>query len=137
MSDGAHLLIPFAASGSEGSFAARRALRLPPLDKLLARLRPVGADEGDKRMLSLPPDRVIGRVVDPWLPRSDRAKTVRRLQQEMQMLLYTHDVNEERTRRGLPAVNSFWVSGTGALPDWGAPSPPSGLSITHYLRDTA
>jgi hypothetical protein len=82
-------------------------------------------------------DRVIGRVIDPWLPRSAHAKPVRRLQQEMQMLLYTHHVNEERTRGGLPAVNSFWVSGTGALPASLPAAPPPGLTITHYLRDAA
>src|SRR5262249_45843373 len=46
-------------------------------------------------------DRVIGRHVDEWLPRSAQARTVRRLQQEMQMLLYTHPVNEERQQKGL------------------------------------
>jgi hypothetical protein len=244
MSDGAaHLLIPFAASSDDGCLAARRALQLPHLDKLLARLQPAGADEGDEHMLSLPHerviarefgldakdgcipwaawqvaqagrdaqgeawawitpchwhvgrdhismshpqelqlaadesrallaamrpyfeqdgialeyeaptlwlargevfrdfasaslDRVIGRVIDPWLPRRDTAKTVRRLQQEMQMLLYTHEVNEERTRGGRQAVNSFWVSGTGALPPRPG-TPPPRLTITHYLRDTA
>jgi hypothetical protein len=82
-------------------------------------------------------DRVIGRVIDPWLPRGDGTRTIRRLQQEMQMLLYTHEVNEARTRGGLPAINSFWVSGTGALPASHAARPPEGLAITHYLRDTA
>ena len=62
-------------------------------------------------------DRVIGRVLDPWMPRGDASRPLRRLQQEMQMLLYTHPVNEERTRGGLLPVNSFWVSGSGALPD--------------------
>ena len=43
------------------------------------------------------------------------AKNLRRLQNEMQMLLYTHPLNDLRaTRRQLP-VNSFWISGTGAL----------------------
>jgi hypothetical protein len=41
---------------------------------------------------------------------------MRRLQNEMQMLLYTHPLNDVReARRELP-VNSFWLSGTGALP---------------------
>ena len=81
-------------------------------------------------------DRVVGRTIDPWMPRTAQAGTVRRLQQEMQMLLYTHEVNEERTRGGLLPVNSFWVSGTGALPaSVGAPAP--GLQIAHDLRETA
>ena len=64
-------------------------------------------------------DRVVGRAVDNWIPRAPEARALRRLQQEMQMLLYTHDVNEERGRAGLAPVNSFWVSGTGALPALG------------------
>jgi hypothetical protein len=82
-------------------------------------------------------DRVVGRVIDDWMPRADEAKPLRRLQQEMQMLLYTHPVNEERTRSGLLPVNSFWASGTGALPQPHAAAPPPGLQITHYLRDAA
>lgn len=43
------------------------------------------------------------------------AATLRRLQNEMQMLLYTHPVNETRQQQGLAPVNSFWVSGAGVL----------------------
>lgn len=43
------------------------------------------------------------------------AATLRRLQNEMQMLLYTHPVNEARQQQGLAPVNSFWVSGAGVL----------------------
>ena len=65
-------------------------------------------------------DRVIGRNIDPWLvgshvaadALSPAAQLLRRLQNEMQMLLYTHPVNEGRRL----TVNSFWVHGTGALP---------------------
>lgn len=81
-------------------------------------------------------DRVVGRTIDPWMPRTAQAGTVRRLQQEMQMLLYTHEVNEERTRGGLLPVNSFWVSGTGALPASIGVSTP-GLRVADDLRDAA
>jgi hypothetical protein len=57
-------------------------------------------------------DRVIGRSVDRWLP-DDRA--VRRLQNEVQMLLYTHPANIEREAGGTMTVNSFWLSGCGVL----------------------
>lgn len=57
-------------------------------------------------------DRVLGRDVDRWLPAS---KAIKLLQNEMQMLLYTHALNDARVaNRSLP-VNSFWLSGTGAL----------------------
>jgi hypothetical protein len=58
-------------------------------------------------------DRVIGRNVDRWLPAGPQASLLRRLQNETQMLLYTHALNDERERRGLLAVNSVWLSGCG------------------------
>jgi hypothetical protein len=82
-------------------------------------------------------DRVVGRSIDGWMPRAPEARTLLRLQQEMQMLLYTHPVNEERARRGLSPVNSFWASGTGALPAKHAVEVPPGLELAHHLRDAA
>lgn len=61
-------------------------------------------------------ERACGNKVDAWLPRIEQAKPLRRLQNEMQMLLYTHPVNDARAARRLAAINSFWVSGTGQLP---------------------
>jgi hypothetical protein len=60
-------------------------------------------------------DRVVGRNVENWMPRSVGAAPLRRLQNEMQMLLYTHPINDARSARGVLPVNSFWLSGTGAL----------------------
>ena len=244
MSDGAHLLIPFASSMDEGCAQARRSLALPGLERLLARLAPAGIDRGDENTLSMPHervlareyglpasdglipwaawqveqagrgergaawawitpchwrvgtahvamdapgelrldardsqglldamrpffeqdgilleydqptrwlargevfrelataslDRVVGRVIDDWMPRAPQARTVRRLQQEMQMLLYTHDINEQRVSGGLLPVNSFWVSGAGALPASGASAPPAGLQVVQTLREAA
>ena len=62
-------------------------------------------------------ERVRGQPVDPWIPRQDQAKTIRRLQNEMQMLLYTHPINDARTARGALPVSSFWLSGTGNVAD--------------------
>lgn len=58
-------------------------------------------------------DRVAGRDVGPWMP---EAPALRRLQNEMQMLLYTHPVNDARAAAGMSPVNTFWLSGTGPLP---------------------
>lgn len=58
-------------------------------------------------------DRVVGRNVDAWLGSDPAARRVRRLQAEVQMLLHTHPINEERQARGLLPVNSFWLSGCG------------------------
>jgi hypothetical protein len=60
-------------------------------------------------------DRVIGRNVDAWLGSDPAARRIRRLQSEVQMVLYTHPLNAEREARGLLPVNSFWLSGCGAL----------------------
>jgi hypothetical protein len=61
-------------------------------------------------------ERVAGQTVDRWMPHQEQAKALRRLQNEMQMLLYTHPVNNLRSNFKLEPVNSFWVSGTGSLP---------------------
>jgi hypothetical protein len=58
-------------------------------------------------------ERVIGRPIDLWLPDRQAGRALRRLQSEVQMLLYTHPINEAREARGELAVNSFWLSGTG------------------------
>ena len=59
-------------------------------------------------------DRVIGRNVDRWLGSDPAARSIRRLQSEVQMQLYTHPLNDQRLARGLLPVNSFWLSGCGA-----------------------
>jgi len=80
-------------------------------------------------------DRVAAGAIDHWLPSGNPGRPVRRLQQEMQMLLYTLPLNDARQRRGLLPVNSFWVSGSGALPP-GAHAAP-GLHVATALRDAA
>ncbi len=81
-------------------------------------------------------DRVVGHRVDRWLPRHNQAKSLRRLQNEMQMLLYTHALNDERVSFKLPAINSFWVSGTGTL-DSTAPSAHAAPLTMHTSLRTA
>jgi len=237
-----HLLIPFAHCSSEGCAAARGALKLPQLQKLLSRLVALPLDQGDPMSLSPPHeralaralglplrdglipwaarqarqtlaasgawafitpchwevgskhvvmssldlpdfsaqdsqtllaamqtyfaedgialhyfeptrwlahselfstlataslDRVAGRHVANWLPADGNAATLRRLHSEMQMLLYNHPLNEDRSARGLPPVNSFWLSGTGALPpDFAEGTEPAPQLVTS-LREAA
>ena len=71
-------------------------------------------------------DRVIGRNVELWMrgseARSSAAQQVRRLQSEVQLLLYPHALNEAREQAGLLTLNSFWLSGCGrAQPSIGEP----------------
>jgi hypothetical protein len=62
-------------------------------------------------------DRVIGRNVDLWIrpgaQAQPQARLLRRLQSEVQLLLYPHAINEEREARGALTLNSFWLSGCG------------------------
>ena len=52
------------------------------------------------------------------------------------MLLYTHAFNDERSARGLPVINSFWVHGTGSLPT-PAPAARTAPAVPSALRDAA
>lgn len=79
-------------------------------------------------------DRVTGRNVDPWLPDQRSARLIRRLQNEVQMLLYTHPVNDRREAAGLPTVNSFWLSGCGRAP---AAPPTAEVQVDDRLRAPA
>lgn len=80
------------------------------------------AHESLSGLATASPDRVIGRTVDPWLPRAREARLWRRLQNEVQMRWHEHPLNREREDRGLPPVNSLWLSGCGrARPADGAP----------------
>ena len=77
-------------------------------------------------------DRVSGREISAWMP---GAASLRRLQNEMQMLLYTHPVTDARSARALANVNSFWVSGTGRLPATAGAHHAAGLAVVDALRD--
>ncbi len=55
-------------------------------------------------------ERVINRNVDPWMP---EARRLRSLQNELQMLLHRHALNEAREARGALMLNSVWISGCG------------------------
>lgn len=58
-------------------------------------------------------DRVIHRNIDPWLPYDSAARVLRRLQQEVQMLLYTHPLHDAAVAAGRSPVNSVWLGGCG------------------------
>jgi hypothetical protein len=87
-------------------------------------------------------DRVAHRQVEGWLLPHHHAgaRTLLRLQNEAQMLFYTHRVTDERATRGLAAINGFWVSGSGLLtgthPAESTP-PKSTTVIPDALRQAA
>ncbi len=72
-------------------------------------------------------ERAIGDNVAAWQPRGNHASgdaskvgsdaaalDWRRCSNEIQMLWFGHPVNEAREERGLPAINTLWLSGNGA-----------------------
>ena len=58
-------------------------------------------------------DRVVGRNPDLWMPAHPAARLLKRLQAEVQMLLYTHALNDAREAAGREPLNSVWLSGCG------------------------
>ncbi|MBU3550071.1 hypothetical protein ICN13_01795 [Polynucleobacter sp. MWH-Berg-3C6] len=70
-------------------------------------------------------DQAHGRNIDWWMPRDTHeegiAKRWRKLQNEIQMLWHIGSVNETREQRGMPSINSLWISGIGKLSDVQAP----------------
>lgn len=83
----------------------------------------------DLPMASL--DRVAGRNPDLWMPCHPQMGKIRRLQSEVQMLWYTHPVNEAREAARQLTANSLWLSGCGV---YQAPqaSPPQ---VLDHLRE--
>ncbi|MFL9710340.1 hypothetical protein [Methylobacillus sp. Pita1] len=64
-----------------------------------------------------------GRDITPWLPQGVEAQHWRQLLNEMQMLLFGHEVNQAREARGELAVNSVWLHGGGVLPSQSKAAP--------------
>ena len=66
-------------------------------------------------------DQARGRNIDWWMPHDTLeiglGKRWRKLQNEIQMLWHIDDVNVAREQRGLPSINSIWLSGIGKLSD--------------------
>lgn len=84
-------------------------------------------------------DRVSGRPVDSWMATStanpEGERWLRRLQNEAQMLFYTHPVNDAREARRALAINGFWADGTGGLsPGF---TPKAAPVVTDNLRQPA
>ena len=79
-------------------------------------------------------DRASGQDIQPWMP---RVPQLRRLQNEMQMLLYTHPVNDVRQARGAVPVNSFWIHGSGKLVRGATTLPAAAIAEVTALREAA
>ncbi|GLS04091.1 hypothetical protein GCM10007860_12370 [Chitiniphilus shinanonensis] len=86
----------------------------------------------DPGLETTPLHAVIGRDIHPALPRGADALQWHRLLNEIQMLLYTHPVNDARFEAGQPQINSLWLWGGGESP---LPSTPEAPSDTVYTAD--
>jgi hypothetical protein len=79
-------------------------------------------------------DQAHGRNIDWWMPRDTHdegvAKRWRKLQNEIQMLWHINPINEARALKGLPSINSLWISGIGKLNDV---TSPSALKESNHL----
>jgi len=90
-----------------------------------------------KRLPSVSLDRVNGQRIDHWLQPSsiaaqtDAERLLRRLQNEMQMLFYTHAANDHRA----VALNSVWFSGTGDLPPTHTHGASTAVVLDQSLRE--
>lgn len=88
----------------------------------------------DVRSVSL--ERMMGQNLGgAWLQEVAQAlpAALRRLQSEMQMLLYQDPVNEQRAHSGQPPVNALWFSGCGALSPT-CPTPTATAEAVHCER---
>ena len=76
------------------------------------------ADPALPELFDAPPlSSVAGRSIERLLPDTSQAKNFRKLLNEIQVLLHTHPLNQERERTDRMPVNSLWLWGTGSLPE--------------------
>ncbi|MGE5027780.1 MAG: phosphoglycerate mutase [Betaproteobacteria bacterium] len=68
------------------------------------------------RLETQPLEAVIGRDIRNFLPGGPDGKHWHTLLNEIQMLLHSHPVNEQREQRGALPINSVWPWGGGELP---------------------
>lgn len=74
----------------------------------------VGSDASE--LLSFPPSFLANRSVSSFLPEGEDSGRWRRLMTELQILLHTHPINQERELHGKLPVNSVWFWGGGKVP---------------------
>lgn len=89
---------------------------------------------------SVPLRRVACQGVARWLKPKELNKGLNRLlflQNEVQMLLHDHPINEARMERGLRPINTFWVTGAGALPPDYTDAQKKDLQYVDVLENAA
>ena len=56
-------------------------------------------------------DVACGHNIDIWMPKGEHERSWRKLQNEIQMSWFIHEINQRRENRGDRSVNSVWLSG--------------------------
>ncbi|MDP2029483.1 MAG: hypothetical protein Q8K12_07610 [Thiobacillus sp.] len=69
------------------------------------------------RLTTTPLSVATGRDIDAIQPQGEAAQQYRALLNELQMLLFTHPINQAREARGELPVNSVWLWGGGVKPE--------------------
>ena len=69
----------------------------------------------DPNIQTNPPENATNKDIDAFLPTGAGAMKWASFTNELQMLLFTHLVNQVREAKNLPAVNSIWCYGGGSL----------------------
>lgn len=69
--------------------------------------------DADPEITTTPVESVVNKDVASYLPTGEGALSWAKLQNEIQMLLFNHPVNEAREARGQTAINSLWCYGLG------------------------
>ena len=67
--------------------------------------------DADPKITTTAIEQVVNKDVAPYLPQGEGALAWASLQNEIQMLLFAHSVNEVREARGELPINSLWFYG--------------------------
>jgi hypothetical protein len=69
--------------------------------------------DNDPEVMTTPINQVMNENVADYMPVGDGASAWNKLQNEIQMLLFSHPVNQAREAQDLPVINSLWCYGLG------------------------
>ena len=71
--------------------------------------------DADPKVTTTPIEKVVNKDVAPYLPQGEGALAWAKFQNEIQMLLFAHPVNEAREARGELPINSLWFYGLSTM----------------------
>ena len=120
----------------------RRALA-PAIEAHMAgsrfRLLEIGArwfihSDSQFEIVTCSPDAALAAPLDTVMPSGADAGELRRLMTEWQMILHEHPVNEQRQRRGLPAINALWPWGGGVRTAVAARAMPIAYASDEFVK---